>query len=192
MRNVEDVLLFSAFDGVSDLGLWRSDGTEDGTYLVQAFAPNLSASSGPRAFLTFGHRVAFTALEPATGREPWAGRAAILTRQPARALEDLATDVRALELLPGIEESLAAKLTAAGAALRGRGGARAALGLLDAFEREVDARTPVPITIEDAADLLEFAEEIEGLLVVEDGDAPALARPRAFAGRDPFPVVRVR
>jgi ELWxxDGT repeat protein len=193
LKNVQDILLFSAFDGVSAIGLWRSDGTEAGTHLVQTFVPhpNSPPASGPRAYLAFGNRVAFSVVEPPTGREPWAGRAALLTRQPARALQDLTDDVRALGLPAGIAQSLTAKLAAAEAALGRRGGTRAASRLLDAFEHEVGARTPVPISDAQAAELLEFAEGIEELLAVEEGGVLGRAGPERSRGGGPIHLDRV-
>jgi ELWxxDGT repeat protein len=161
LREVDGVVLFSAGLDAEGLELWRTDGTEAGTYLVQDLLPGPQYST-PGGFLTFGSRVFFTAVDDLAGREPWVARAAILTRQPVRALRDLADDVRALSLPSGIENSLIAKLNAAEAALGRPGGARVVQKQLGAFANEVDARTP-PIAQIAAADLLEFVEEIQGL-----------------------------
>ncbi|HJQ99920.1 MAG TPA: ELWxxDGT repeat protein [Candidatus Polarisedimenticolaceae bacterium] len=161
LRNVEGVVLFSAGLDAEGLELWRTDGTEAGTYLVQDLLPGAQYSS-PRGFITFGSRVYFTALDDLAGREPWVARAAILTRQPVRAVQDLADDVRALGLPDGIENSLTAKLDAAARSLERPNGARTAQKQLAAFANEVRAKTP-PITEAAAADLLEFVEEIDGL-----------------------------
>lgn len=164
LKNVDEILLFGADDSAVGISLWRSDGTGAGTLLVQDL-PAETASSNPRGFLTFGRRVAFSAVEPSTGREPWVGRSAILTHQPARAIQDLADEVRSLGLPPRIERSLIGKLSAAGEALGRWSGVRAALRLLDAFESAVARNTPSSIADRDAENLLEFAEEIAGLLV---------------------------
>jgi hypothetical protein len=110
-----------------------------------------------------GSHLFFTASEPVTGRELWAGRAAFLALRPDLAVRDLGAEVEALGLNPGIERSLVAKLDAAAAALE-RGGSPAAINLLEAFAREVDSRTPAMIPEAAAENLLEFAGEIVGLL----------------------------
>jgi ELWxxDGT repeat protein len=161
LRNVDGVVLFSAGLDAEGLELWRTDGTEAGTYLVQDLLPGPQYSS-PGGFVTVGSRVYFSAIDDLAGREPWVARAAILTRQPARAVSDLADDVRALSLPSGVENSLIAKLDAAARALERPNGSRVASKQLQAFAHEVEAQTP-PISASAAADLLEFAEEIEGL-----------------------------
>jgi hypothetical protein len=111
-----------------------------------------------------GSRLFFAANDVVLGRELWAGRAAILAHRPDRAVSDLREDVVALGLPQGIEQSLLAKLGAVETALARARGTRQAIRLLDAFEREVELKTPSPIPEAQAADLLEFAEEIESLL----------------------------
>ena len=44
LRDVNGLLLFSAFDGVNGLELWRSDGTEAGTFLVKDINPGPGSS----------------------------------------------------------------------------------------------------------------------------------------------------
>jgi hypothetical protein len=147
-------------------GVWncgRPDGTEAGTFIAQDLFP-APESSFPRSFLKFGNRLVFAAVDDAAGREPWIGRRAIVTRQPALAFADLADDVRALQLPLGIERSLTAKLDAAGSALGGRNETRVALRMLDLFESEVVRRSPTPISEAAAGDLRDFAQEIQELL----------------------------
>ena len=185
LREVAGVLLFAAFDD-EGFGVWRSDGTEGGTFPVERFA-DPRPSTGPREFLSVGRRVYFTAYDPSTGREPWKARAAILTHQPGRALQDLGDEVRALGLPPGLARSLTAKLAAAEASLSRRGGERSTLRLLDAFASEVRARTPSEISDAAASDLQEFAEEIAGLLDPASLPIPARAFPAArSSGRGPL------
>jgi len=171
------ILLFAAFDA-EGFGVWRSDGTEGGTFPVQRFAdPNPFA--GPRTFFPVGRRVFFTAYDAATGRELWVARAAILTHQPGRALQDLGDEVRALGLPSGLERSMTAKLASAEASLGRRGGERTALRLLGAFMAEVRARTPAEIPTGAAADLQGFAGEIADLLDPAPEPIPTRASPAA-------------
>jgi ELWxxDGT repeat protein len=173
--DVEGILLFSA--GLDDKGLelWRSDGTPEGTYLLQDLLPG-PAYSYPRHITTFGNRVLLSAIDDLAGREPWIGRAAIVTQQPLRAVQDLADDVRALDLPPALEQSLLAKLTLAGNALARPNGYRAALGSLDAFARLVESKTPDPISEASSADLLDFEGQIERLLLAAEAATPTLPR----------------
>ncbi|HJQ97939.1 MAG TPA: ELWxxDGT repeat protein [Candidatus Polarisedimenticolaceae bacterium] len=181
LMEVEGVLLFSATDADHGRELWRSDGTEAGTFLVQDLLPGPESSS-PGPFVSFGTRIAFAATDDALGREPWIGRPSILTRQPARAIRDLADQVRALGLPRGIEASLTAKLNAAAAALARPNGSRVALRLLGAFAAEV-GRTSPPIAAVAAADLLDFVSEIQQLLGVDNGSAPAVPPARLLEER---------
>jgi len=170
LREVDGVVLFSAGLDAEGLELWRTDGTVAGTYLVQDLLPGPQYST-PGGFVTVGSRVFFTAVDDLAGREPWVARAAILTRQPVRAVNDLADDVRALGLPSGIEHSLTAKLDAAAGALGRPNGTRVARSQLGAFANEVRAQTP-PISESAAADLLEFVDEIDGLLGAQAQPVP--------------------
>ena len=175
LANVEGILLFTAQDDVHGRELWRSDGTEAGTFLVQDLLPGPEGSN-PGAIVPFGNRLAFVATDAAAGREPWVARPSILTRQPVRALQDLADEVRALGLPQGIEQSLIAKLGVAESSLHKPQGARVALRMLDQFAQEVGKRTPSSIPEASAADLLDFAAEIQELLGINNGAPPSLPR----------------
>jgi hypothetical protein len=72
---------------------------------------------------------------------------------------------------------LTAKLAAAAASLRRPRGTHVALGQLRTFEQEVAAKSPVPIAEADAANLLEFAREIEELLRAGLGVDPIVTSP---------------
>jgi len=155
---IEDRLLFSASDGSSGLELWRSDGTEPGTALVQDVAPG-PRSSRPTAFAQAARRVFFVADDGESGVELWSGRASIVTGQPRLALRDLRADVEALGLPQGIATSLLAKLAAAEKSLDARS--------LDPFLHEVRALRGKKIPAEAADDLIEFAKEILDSLAAE-------------------------
>jgi len=150
--------------------LWRSDGTEDGTVLAQDLAPGSFLSGSPDQMTLAGSRLFFAANDPLLGRELWAGRASILAARPDRALHDLRGEVLALDLPSGIEQSLLAKLDAAEQALSRARGARTAIQLLRAFQREVEQKSATPIPEAQAAELLDFAGQIEDLL--EQGVEP--------------------
>lgn len=68
---VGDTLFFSGDDGEL-LGeeLWRSDGTEGGTYRVKDIAPGATTAT-PRCFVAMGGNVYFSASDGATGNELW-------------------------------------------------------------------------------------------------------------------------
>lgn len=68
---VGDTLFFSGDDGEL-LGeeLWRSDGTEAGTYRVKDIAPGATTAT-PRCLVAFGGNVYFSASDGATGHELW-------------------------------------------------------------------------------------------------------------------------
>ncbi|HQM32007.1 MAG TPA: hypothetical protein PKX85_05620 [Candidatus Hydrogenedentes bacterium] len=63
-------LLFCARDIGHGAELWRTDGTSDGTVLVNDIVAG-PADSGPSAFAVLGDRAFFSAAEPSTGRELW-------------------------------------------------------------------------------------------------------------------------
>jgi ELWxxDGT repeat protein len=63
-------LYFTADDGVHGFELWQTDGTPEGTRMVQDLAPE-SASSYPERLTAAGDRLFFTADDGTTGRELW-------------------------------------------------------------------------------------------------------------------------
>jgi ELWxxDGT repeat protein len=168
---VDGILLFAADDLVHGVELWRTDGTESGTFLVQDIATG-EKGSAPAGFRLLGDQVYFTADDGSHGREPWIGHASILTSQPQRAVEELSGEVKALELLPGIERSLLAKLDVASQALA-VGNTSGAKGALQGFEMEVLALTPKWIDEDAAAELIEFASQITALF---DGSLDSFRR----------------
>jgi len=64
-----NILYFAADDGVHGVELWRSDGTQGGTYLVKNI--NEYGDSTPDEFTMVGGKVYFTAYTPDKGRELW-------------------------------------------------------------------------------------------------------------------------
>jgi len=64
-------VVFAADDGVSGEELWASDGTVDGTILMQNIAAG-AASSSPSRFMRAGSRLYFVADDHQTGAELWA------------------------------------------------------------------------------------------------------------------------
>ncbi|MFY0568612.1 ELWxxDGT repeat protein [Archangium lansingense] len=66
----EQLILFAANDGVGGSELWRSDGTEAGTFVLHDIAP-WQLGSDPRGFTLFGTSLAFSASDGRRGREPW-------------------------------------------------------------------------------------------------------------------------
>lgn len=163
---VDGVLFFSAWDQNDERELWRSDGTEAGTVRTQDLAPG-PFSSYPQGMTVAGSRLFFSAEDVVLGREPWAGRAAILARLPDRAMADLRGEVEGLGLPQGVEQSLIAKLRAAEAALSRRDGNPAAMRLLQAFIQQVEALSAGQITDTARANLLQFAQDIVDLLAGE-------------------------
>lgn len=71
------ILYFSANDIDLGIELWRSDGTEAGTYLVKDINPNNNESnrvareSFPSYFSTLNNKIYFVAFHPSYGREIW-------------------------------------------------------------------------------------------------------------------------
>jgi ELWxxDGT repeat protein len=155
-------LLLTAADVDAGLELWTSDGTEEGTTRVQDIAPG-PWSSIPKNFAVAGDRVFFSAGDEETGFELWVGHAAILTRQPTRALADLLAEVDAAGLQAGESRSLRAKLESVGKALA-VGDPRRSGNLLEAFLNQVEALRGKKIADSRADDLVSFARELSALL----------------------------
>ncbi|WP_158502102.1 ELWxxDGT repeat protein [Vitiosangium sp. GDMCC 1.1324] len=78
----ENLLLFAANDGVSGTELWRSDGTEAGTFVLHDIAP-WQQGSDPAGFTLAGDSIAFSASDGRHGREPWWMPRALLTNGTA-------------------------------------------------------------------------------------------------------------
>ncbi|WPB81180.1 HYR domain-containing protein [Archangium violaceum] len=78
----ENLLLFAANDGVSGTELWRTDGTEAGTFVLHDIAP-WQLGSNPAGFTRFssstGDTIAFSANDGKHGREPWLMPVSLLT-----------------------------------------------------------------------------------------------------------------
>jgi large repetitive protein len=155
-------LLFPAWDDDHGYELWRSDGTTRGTVQVQDIRAG-ELSSRPQQFLEMGDRVFFVADDGPDGEEPWVAHTAILFGQPARAIEDLEGEVKALHLPRGIETSLTAILDAAARGLSANRTTQAILSL-ETFGRYLGALSPGRISESTAADLQEFTGEIVDLL----------------------------
>ena len=98
------LLLFAGADAAGGVELWRSDGTEAGTYRLADIEPG-PGGSDPAWFEPFDGRVYFSAADGAGGRELWAtdGTAA--------------RTIRAADVAPGPRGSNPAWLTASGGAL---------------------------------------------------------------------------
>lgn len=69
---INDLLYFTADDGVHGTELWKSDGTESGTVMVKDIRPaNNDDYNGPTNFINFNGELFFTATDDINGRELW-------------------------------------------------------------------------------------------------------------------------
>ena len=66
---MEDFILFAASDGIGGSELWRSDGTEEGTFLIKDINP--TGDSRPDEITVVGDTAYFVALHPDHGEEIW-------------------------------------------------------------------------------------------------------------------------
>src|SRR6185369_2076077 len=67
---IGSITYFSANDGVHGQELWRSDGTDAGTYLVKDINPG-SGNSSPQSLTNVNGTLFFTAYDPTNGSELW-------------------------------------------------------------------------------------------------------------------------
>ena len=67
---IDTLVFFTANDGVNGYELWKSDGTEDGTVMVNDI--NSTGSSYPKHLTIVGQTIFYTAYEEIHGRELWA------------------------------------------------------------------------------------------------------------------------
>jgi ELWxxDGT repeat protein len=187
---IDGILLFAGelTTDPYDFELWRSDGTDEGTFLVQEIAPG-GDPSDPNSFVRAGNRVFFGADDTTHGAELWGGRASIVTVQPRLALQELREELHALALPSAKEAALVAKLDAATQALD-RGARRAAIGSLGAFSNAVAAHSGKSIAAPDVEELLAFAGEITGLLRSGRSAMPSAAP--ALSHRSPGVSVQVQ
>jgi ELWxxDGT repeat protein len=81
LTDVGGVLLLSASDGFHGNELWRSDGTEAGTFLLQDINPG-PRSSNPSGFTRVGDQIFFSADDGSSGKELWVLPASDLEDEP--------------------------------------------------------------------------------------------------------------
>ena len=117
--NFNQTLIFRADDGTNGAELWRSDGTESGTTLIQDIKPGAEGSV-PQLFTALDDVLFFRASDGTNGDELWKGESEIqnLISCPDVQLASgsgLPMDKIALSGLPGeLIEPLAAEVTASG------------------------------------------------------------------------------
>ncbi|AXG72247.1 ELWxxDGT repeat protein [Kordia sp. SMS9] len=69
---INDILYFTAYDGVNGNELWKSDGTEAGTVMVKDIRPNDNSEyNGPTDLIAFNGSLYFTATNNIDGTELW-------------------------------------------------------------------------------------------------------------------------
>jgi ELWxxDGT repeat protein len=71
LTSSDGILYFLAIDGVSGSELWRSDGTENGTYMVQDYLPGTSFGRNPSYITKIGSHIYFSGFSWSTGNELW-------------------------------------------------------------------------------------------------------------------------
>ncbi len=69
--SIGNVVYFAADDGINGAELWRSDGTDAGTYLIKDIQPG-STGSAPVRFNVLGSQILFFANDGVHGDELWA------------------------------------------------------------------------------------------------------------------------
>lgn len=67
---MNDIFYFQGNDGTNGWALWRSDGSESGTYMIKDIDPNSTESGGPRLFTVSGNKLYFVA-DDGDGVELW-------------------------------------------------------------------------------------------------------------------------
>ena len=70
LTGMNGILYFVLTDPATGTELWRSDGTQTGTFPLKDIVPG-SGSSSPDTFTVAGNTLFFTANTPTTGRELW-------------------------------------------------------------------------------------------------------------------------
>ncbi len=67
---LDNVVYFAADDGIHGNEFWRSDGTDEGTYMLMDVEPG-AASSYPYSITAVNGRIYFSATTDSNGAEPW-------------------------------------------------------------------------------------------------------------------------
>jgi ELWxxDGT repeat protein len=158
---IDGVVFFAASDGDAGLELWRTDGTGEGTVLVQDIAPGPSSSS-PVSVTAAGPLSFFVAGDGEHGPEIWAGPTSALAADPLGSIRRLADAVRSLDLRAGAERSLVASLDHAARILEDGNDANdhAATHSLEAFIHKTWAQRGKALSSDEADRLEETAGRI--------------------------------